>query len=333
MPTGVTSFNNISTNPNFSCAIANTGTVYCWGTGTSGQIGNGNNINESIPTAVTMPAGVDNFSNITTANNGFTCGNTNTGTTYCWGVGTSGQIGNSASLNVSVPTAVTMPVGTSFSRISNTISDTNCAIANSGTHTGIIYCWGNNTSGQTGNGNNYIVNTASVVTIPNNITGFNNISTNINFSCAIATIGTIYCWGIGTSGQIGNNASLNVSVPTAVIMPAGVISFNSISTNSSFSCAIASSGTTPGVSYCWGTGTSGQIGNGANSSVNVPTAVIMPAGVSSFGYITTTGGVSCGVAGNGSNANKIYCWGLGTSGQIGNESQNNANVPTYVIGT
>ncbi|MBX9866671.1 MAG: hypothetical protein K2Y14_07120, partial [Burkholderiales bacterium] len=104
---------------------------------------------------------------------------------------------------------------------------------------------------------------------------FGSVSTNNNFSCAIASAGAnagnVYCWGVGDDGQIGNGASSTVNVPTLATLPSGVTAFGSVSTNSSFSCAIASAGANAGKTYCWGTGTSGQIGNGASSTVNVPT--------------------------------------------------------------
>ena len=111
-------------------------------------------------------------------------------------------------------------------------------------------------------------------------------------------------------------------------MPTDVTTFGTVSTNSSFSCAIASQGTNAGKIYCWGLGTSGQIGNGANSKVNVPTSVIMPTDVTAFGAVSTNANFSCAIASQGNSAGKIYCWGLGTNGQIGNGANSNVNVPT-----
>ena len=215
IPNGVESFTTVSTNTEFSCAIANNGKVYCWGTGIYAQIGNGASTNVNVPTSVVMPSGVESFSALST-NSKFTCAIANNGKIYCWGIGANGRIGNGTNNDVNVPTSVTMP---------------------------------------------------------NGVESFTAISTNANFSCAIANTGTIYCWGKGTSGQIGNGVNSNVNVPTAVTMPSGVTSFGYISTNTSFSCAIAASGDNAGNTYCWGYGSDGQIGNGANNNVNVPTLV------------------------------------------------------------
>ncbi|TXI94339.1 MAG: hypothetical protein E6Q33_00705 [Neisseriales bacterium] len=398
MPSGVTAFSQISTNSTFSCAIASSGEsagrVYCWGAGGSGQIGNGSTNNATVPTSVTMPSGVDSFSQVST-NPYFSCAlagsGTNAGKVYCWGTGTSGQIGNSANSNVNVPTSVTMPSGvTSFSQIS-TNSSFSCGIAGSGSNTGGIYCWGTGGSGQIGNGATSNVNIPTSVIMPSGVTAFSQISTNSSFSCAIASsgesAGRVYCWGAGASGQIGNGTNANVNVPTAVVaidgvnsfsqvssnttafscaiassganagkiycwgndldvttmgsagapspfsatLPLGVGVYNELSTNTSFSCAIAGSGSNAGRAYCWGTGSGGQIGNGFNANVNTPTSVIMPPGVTAFNQVSTNTNFSCAIASSGESAGKVYCWGIGSSGQIGNGSTNNATVPTSVI--
>ncbi len=328
----------ISTNGNSSCSLNenSTNNMSCWGGGTNGQIGNGANSNVNVPTAVTMPSGVNSFTSVST-NAVFTCAlagtGINAGKIYCWGLGNSGQIGNGANLSVNVPTLVTMPSGVdNFTSVSTNILFS-CAIAGAGVNVGKVYCWGVGTNGQIGNGANSNVNVPTLVTMPSGVNNFASLSSSFNFSCAIAgsgvNSGKIYCWGRGTSGQIGNGSDSNVNVPTSVIMPSGVNSFNSVSNNSASSCAIAESGVNAGKVYCWGYGPEGQIGNGANSNVNVPTSVIMPSGVNSFGSVVSTNPYfSCAIASNGSNAGKVYCWGSGTEGQIGNGANSNVNVPT-----
>ena len=341
MPDGVESFSQVSTNISFSCAIAGSGTnagkVYCWGNGGSGKIGNGATIAVNVPTSVTMPAGVESFSQVST-NSLFSCAlagrGTNAGKVYCWGAGTSGQIGNGANSNVNVPTSVTMPSGVDgFSQVS-TNSSFSCALAGIGESVGKVYCWGNGTNGQIGNGANSTVNVPTSVTMPSGVNSFSQVSTNSSFSCAIAGSGTnagkVYCWGTGGSGQIGNEARSNVNVPTQATMPSGVDSFSQISTNASFSCALAGSGVNAGRVYCWGGGTGGQIGNGASSIVNVPTQATMPSGVDSFSQVSTNTSFSCALAGSGANAGKVYCWGSGTTGQIGNGIDSTVNIPTLV---
>src|SRR5690606_39779795 len=49
----------------------------------------------------------------------------------------------------------------------------------------------------------------------NNGKGFTNISAGGTHTCAVAD-GAAYCWGLGSSGQLGHNATTNTSVPVAV---------------------------------------------------------------------------------------------------------------------
>ena len=206
------SFSQIASGNAHTCALTTTGQAYCWGINQYGQLGNNSTTGSRIPVAVQMPAGVS-FQYIASGN-AHTCALTTTGQAYCWGQGGSGQLGNNSATNSSTPVAVQMPAGVSFQSIA----------------AGIIH------------------------------------------TCALTTEGKAYCWGQGGSGRLGNNSATNSSTPVAVQMPAGV-SFQSITANGSHTCAL----TAGGKAYCWGYGSSGQLGN--NSATNSP----IPLAVSSVG--------------------------------------------------
>ena len=42
------------------------------------------------------------------------------------------------------------------------------------------------------------------------------ISAGVNFTCALDTTGPAYCWGLNSSGQLGNNSTTQSLVPVAV---------------------------------------------------------------------------------------------------------------------
>ena len=206
------SFSQIASGNAHTCALTTTGQAYCWGINQYGQLGNNSTTGSRIPVAVQMPAGVS-FQYIASGN-AHTCALTTTGQAYCWGQGGSGQLGNNSTTGSRIPVAVQMPAGVSFQSIA----------------AGIIH------------------------------------------TCALTTEGKAYCWGQGGSGRLGNNSATNSSTPVAVQMPAGV-SFQSITANGSHTCAL----TAGGKAYCWGYGSSGQLGN--NSATNSP----IPLAVSSVG--------------------------------------------------
>ena len=274
----------ITTSESTVLAIKNNN-IFAWGlngSGTASPLGVGFSNMANIPVLATLPTGVTAWSSVST-NTDFSCAiagtGTNAGNIYCWGLGTSGQIGNGALLTVSVPTLATLPTGvTTWSSVSTSV-DFSCAIAGAGTNVGKIYCWGLGTSGQIGNNAILTVSVPTLATLPTGVTTWSSVSTSTNFSCAIAGGGTnagkIYCWGLGTDGQIGNGALLTVSVPTLATLPTGVTTWSGVSTSTNFSCAIAATGTNAGKVYCWGLGNWGQIGIGSTASVNVPTVTTL----------------------------------------------------------
>ena len=138
---------------------------------------------------------------------------------YCWGSGSSGALGNNSTTNSSIPVAVNTTgvlAGKTIKQISAGSFHT-CAIASDNK----AYCWGSGTSGQLGD--NLYTNSSIPVAI--NSTGvlagktIKQISNGSSHTCAIASDNKAYCWGSGTSGQLGNNSAANSSVPVRVYAP------------------------------------------------------------------------------------------------------------------
>ncbi len=225
---GVTSWGNISLINGLACALVNTGNLYCWGLGSSGQIGNGANNNVNIPTLVTKPSGVASWSSYIIGLNQAVCALANTGNLYCWGSGSSGQLGNGSTSNVNIPTLVTQPAGVSNWTKLSPMNAAFCGLANNNQ----IYCWGAGTNGQIGNGANNNVSIPTLATQPAGVTSWISLLSGGNTSCGLANTGNIYCWGFGTSGEIGNGANSTINKPTLVTLPNGVSSWsNFLSSN------------------------------------------------------------------------------------------------------
>ena len=79
-----------------TCALASTGTAYCWGARASGQLGNSTTTaTQSTPVAVTTSGALSGVTlTQLTGGSATTCALATTGTAYCWGACTSGQLGN-----------------------------------------------------------------------------------------------------------------------------------------------------------------------------------------------------------------------------------------------
>jgi hypothetical protein len=170
-----------------------------------------------------------------------------------------------------------------------------------GVAAGILYCWGNNASGQLGDG------TTTERTSPVKVaggTGFAAVSTGGAHSCAITTAGIPYCWGDNTYGQLGNGSgSPTSSTPVRV---AGGLTFAAISAGGSHSCGLTSSG----VLYCWGYNGDGELGDGTTADRATPVAVY---GGTTFASISAGGAHTCAL----NTAGIAYCWGYDGNGELG----------------
>lgn len=304
-----------------------------------------------------MPAGVT-FTSITQGN-GYRCALTPLGIAYCWGNRTSGVIGDGvgAGMPVLMPQQVTMPSGVTFTSIDAHRGHT-CAISTSNT----AYCWGDNDSGQLGDGTSIDRSVPVPVTLPSGIT-FTKIAAGDNHTCALSSTGTAYCWGSNHEAQFGDGTTTDSLTPVAVPMPSGGVVFRDISAGQSRTCALSTtnvaycwgpryttgatapeavtmpSGTTfttitsgenvecaltpAGTAFCWGdTFGDGTVGDGTSTLRPNPVAVVMPAGVT-FTTIHSAGNAVCATSSHG----KVYCWGRNDMNQLGNGTSTNSNIP------
>lgn len=124
LPTGVTSWLEITAGEFHACAIGQNNLAYCWGFDGSGQLGDGGtNTDKTTPVQVTLPSGVTSFSKIT-AGAFHTCAIGQNNLAYCWGTDGDGQLGDNAALaSQTTPVQVTLPSGvTSWTKISAGLS-------------------------------------------------------------------------------------------------------------------------------------------------------------------------------------------------------------------
>ncbi len=305
---------DVTAGTNFSCAIAS-GTVYCWGLGVSGQLGNGG-------TTSATPVAVGGLSGKTitsiSAGASHACAVAN-GAAYCWGLNSSGQVGDNTLVQKSTATAASpsgVLSGRTVSRISAGGTHT-CAVAD-----GLAFCWGANGSGRLGNNST----TASRVPVAVTTTGVLNgrtvsaISAGGSHTCAIAD-GKAYCWGFGTSGQLGNSGSSS-QVPVAVTTTTMTAGVSAVSAGNTHTCAVSS-----GDVYCWGAGANNALGNGGTANQSAPVAVT---GSLNGSTRTLSAGSSFACATGNSVAS---CWGFGSSGQLGDGATTNNPVPAHAVMT
>ena len=126
--------------------------MYCWGKNNRGQIGNGSTTDSYAPSSVSVGGILGGGKTIrrVKANYEHTCVLISSGDVYCWGAGDKGQLGNGSTSDSTSPVKVNMPSITADNTISDIASGSNysCAL----TTRGYVYCWGENSHYQLGNG-------------------------------------------------------------------------------------------------------------------------------------------------------------------------------------
>ena len=332
-PAGVTTstwtWKSISAGIFHSCGIANDGKVYCWGSSNTDILGTGTTGTISSPTIVLNPAGVSTWKSISVGNS-HSCGISNDDNAYCWGWGFSGQLGVGNNINsASSPTTVVNPDGVSTWKSISAGSVHSCGIGNNDK----AYCWGTGSNGRLGTGTTNSPKTPAAILNPEGVSTWKSIRAGHSHSCGIGNDDKAYCWGSGVDGRVGagdDSTTSNNPRPIAVLNPAGVSTWKSISVGDKHSCGIANDDK----AYCWGSGAQGRLGVGddvdTSTALSRPTAVLNPAGVSTSTWtwksISLGASHSCGIG----NDDKPYCWGLGHLGQLGTGNNNFATSPTAV---
>lgn len=326
----------VSAGSTYACGKSTSGSVYCWGDNSSGQLGINNTAVSSTPVQVLGAGGSGTLSNVSSLSAGGSsaCAVTSAGSVYCWGSGSVGQLGQNSTANSSVPVQVLGVGGSGYlSSVSAVTAGSNfaCALTSAGT----VYCWGGGSSGALGNGASSQSNTpVQVLGVGGSgtLTGVTAIaaSSTSNHVCALNNTNDVYCWGANGNGQIGINTTTTATSPNHVVGVGNsgyLTSIRAISVGSTHSCAA----NTSGVPFCWGSNGSGELGNNTSTQSLVPINVLAPGASTNLASIATiSGGTSntCAIDGTG----KIYCWGSGSSGALGNNSSANSLLPSQVSG-
>lgn len=289
-----------------TCAIASNGRTYCWGVA---ALGAGAVFKSSKPVRVLGNLGFVQIS----AGTEHTCGVTAENRAYCWGDNTYGQVGDGTS-HTSRSTPVAVAGGHRFRQI-RAGAHHSCALDLENK----LFCWGDNTRGQLGAGDN------AARLVPARVLGGLSIRQFIageEHTCAVTTTAKGYCWGRNREGQLGTVRSSGSPTPAAV---AGGFSWKQIVAGTDHTCGIT---TTADKGYCWG-GLSedynGQLGNGGFGGTR---ALVAVTGTRHWRQVNAGYLHTCGVT----LANVAFCWGFDFYGQNGDGGNASVSEPTRVSG-
>ncbi len=326
----------IATKSSHSLVLDTDGKVHAWGSSGNGQLGNGfDNSYAKLPVAVDM-SGTLSGKTVSMINLGtiHSLALDTDGKVYAWGRSDSGQLGNNSTALFSVANAVDTTGVLAGKTITAIAASTSWEQSVGPSHSlaldtdGKVYAWGYNSSGQLGNNSL----TQSLIPVEVDTSGvlagktITAIAAGQKHSLALDSDGKVYAWGLGVNGRLGNNSTVNSSVPVEVDT-SGVLAgktITAIAAGDSFSLALDSDGKV----YAWGYNGNGQLGNNSLTQSLIPLEVDM-SGVLAGKTITAIAAgsnFSLALDFNG----KVYAWGANSSGQLGNNSDVQSLVPIAV---
>ncbi|MCX5985064.1 MAG: hypothetical protein NTX54_00895 [Chloroflexi bacterium] len=205
-----------------TCGLVSGGTAYCWGSNEKGQVGDGTSGSPSQYWSAdrTSPVAVTGGRAYTAlvAGGTHTCGLATSGTAYCWGYNSNGQLGDGTSGSTSNPSSadrsapVAVSGGLTYVGLVAGGSYT-CGLVSGGT----AYCWGDNGAGQLGDGS--ATDRTAPVPAPVAVSGgrnFTALAAGGQHTCGLVSGGTAYCWGGNSEGQLGDGSQTDRTAPVAV---------------------------------------------------------------------------------------------------------------------
>jgi alpha-tubulin suppressor-like RCC1 family protein len=249
----VTTWLSVSTGSFHTCATRTNGTLWCWGNNAYGQLG----LNSTISQAAPVQVGALTTWRKVAAGQNHTCATKADNSLWCWGNNQYGQIGNGGVVS---PQKLPVQVaGTTWNGVSG--GNSTCATKTDGT----LWCWGLNVDGRLGIGNT--TSQSSPVQVGAAITTWSTLSVGGGHACATRTDGTLWCWGLNTSGQVGIGSV--VSPQTSPVQVGAATTWNRVAPGNQHTCAARTDNTL----WCWGYNAQGQLGLGDTTERDSPVQV------------------------------------------------------------
>ena len=230
---------------------------------------------------------------------------------WCWGLNTSSQIGIGTS-DLWLQRPVSPSDAKNWKSVA-AIEVSTCALNTDG----FIFCWGNNSYYQLGNGT---VTSASSPTAAAGGTGdWLTLDGGRLHVCGIKASGEAYCWGYNGNNQLGDGAPGNGNKSYGLPV-AGGKQWLKLAAGNDHTCGIASDNTL----WCWGLNSTYQLGDGTTVLRAVPTQEKTLA--SDWLSVDVAATSTCAVKLNG----QRWCWGTNYSGAGGDGYAAGITAPKWV---
>lgn len=238
----LTNWSKVSGGYSFCAAIKTDGTLWTWGNGNSGRLGQNNTTYLSSPVQV---GALTTWSKVTAGLEACFAIKTD-GTLWSWGGGLYGKLGQNSTANISSP--VQLGAQTDWTEVASGLST--LAIKTTGT----LWSWGYGVRGSLGQ--NSTATTSSPIQV-GALTTWSRAAILTYVSFAIKTDGTLWSWGYNPVGQLGQNDTVTKSSPVQV---GALTTWSKLSVGQGTNNPGAIK--TDGTLWTWGYNSSGQLGQG-----------------------------------------------------------------------
>ena len=306
---GGTNWRQVSLGAFHAGAIKTDGTLWMWGFGQFGRLGNNSTV-YTISSPVQTISGGNNWKQVD-GGQGHTAAIKTDGTLWLWGNGCSGRLGTNSTVAQSSPVQ-TISGGTNWKQVSAGYCNS-AGIKTDGT----LWVWGFNGNGRLGT-NSTVAQSSPVQTISGG-TNWKQVSLGYSNGAAIKTDGTLWLWGCGGYGWLGNNTTISVSSPVQTI--SGGTNWKQVSGGAAHAAAIKTDGTL----WLWGNGCSGRLGT--NSTVAQSSPVQTISGGTNWKQVNSSFYNSAAIKTDGT----LWLWGSGLCGRLGNNTEIFASSPVQTI--
>lgn len=286
----------------YSCQLAATSALSCWGANDFGQFGTG-----ATNAGSTRPVASGSGWATVSAGGATTCGIRLDGSLWCWGVNHRGQVGD----GTTTPRNSPVRVGTASDWTSVSVGwFTTCGVRAGGT----AWCWGDNSAGELGDG------TSTNRWVPTQVlgTGWSQLAAGGWHTCGVKRDGSLWCWGRNIFGQLGIGNLWKRITPQRV---GTAYNWSQVAASWTGTCAV----TTGGVARCWGRNDEGQVGNRVGAVAKSPVDVT---GGHVFKQVVVGESSACGL----DTAGRAWCWGNGDYGRLGDARNTHSSLPVLVGG-
>lgn len=312
--------------PNFIYGVKTDGTLWFWGNEVN-DAGGGkpglNGLNTTITVIRSSPTQIPAVSyswvrapSLVSCANGYTAaigGVTANGATWGWGF----------NQNANIRTGQTGPQGPIGVPI---WCSGNSAIFSNGA----LYMWGSNYGGLFGNGstNSTVLKRSSPVQAGTGMADTvryyrytRTYSRDPNFMIANQDDDTLWSWGQGWQGQLGQNTTLSRSAPTQIAGSWVMASAVRHAASPDYTSVHALKN--DGLVYTWGDNRFGQLGDNTTQSKSSPTQIS-----ASKSFVTVGGGATAGIA--VATDGTLWTWGDNTYGALGDGTTISKSSPTQI---